>query len=230
VKTKNLMIGMVGLVLVGVLSTPVGAATQAVTLTDVTGVVEIISHGKTDGYAAAVGSSLSQGDTIRTYGGSKAEITFENAGVIYVNSSSRLTITKAQISGDATETITMVSQGKMRAKVRKLAAGSLFETHTPVAVAAVRGTEYRVFVDDTGATKILVISGSIRVTSGGVTVIVKAGESTTVDNKGSAPSMPEQDSGDSKAEDQVEDKKTEVNSRDIQIEEIEDKENPMSPA
>jgi len=233
-KAKSLVfaIPLLTVMILGTLE--VEAAPQIITLTKVRGIVEVIPKGQEEGGVAIEGARLNEGDTIRTFDRAKAEITFENVGVIYVNSSSRLTISAAQINGETTQTKTYVAYGEMRAKVRKLAANSTFETRTPVAVAAVRGTEYKVYVDDTGATRIKVISGSVRVKSGGVWVTVKEGESTTIDPKKNdgKPSEPAKDTSDSDVDTEVEkdDVEDELNSRDIQIEEIEDKENPSSPA
>lgn len=210
------------------------AAPQTITLSKVRGVIEVIPMGKEEGYPAVEGARLNEGDTIRTFDGARAEVSFENVGVIYVNPSSRLTITTAQVDGETTQTETYIAYGEMRAKVRKLAANSSFETHTPVAVAAVRGTEYKVYVDDSGVTKIKVISGSLRVKSGGVWVTVEEGESTSVDpNKNDGkPSEPVEDAGEADAGTEVDedDVEEELNARDIQIEEIEDKDEPASPA
>jgi hypothetical protein len=163
---KSLMLVAVLGVFVLIFAAPLFAAEQTVTLTAVKGVVEIIPQGATQGSAGIVGSKLKEGDMIKTYDRSRAEVTFGGVGTITVHASSQLVIQKAQVNGDVSETITNLKVGEIQAKVNKLVnASSKFETITPVAVAAVRGTTYRVTVTRDGTTTVYLVDGELELRS-----------------------------------------------------------------
>lgn len=163
------------------------ARPQKVMLSAVSGTVEIVPKGEADGFPATVGYRFKEGDSIRTYENSSAEIYFEKTGVIFVQPSSFLTVDNAQIEDGSTNSTSSVKSGQIRAKVRKLATmKSEFKVKSPVAVAAVRGTIYIVRVKLNGATTVYVVEGKVELTSllTGLGVTLEAGQGTSVNSEG----------------------------------------------
>jgi len=96
--------------------------------------------------AAEANSPLAEGDVIRTADGSQAEVTLDGNSVILLSE-------KTELKADSLQnrlTRFFLSIGSLTAKIRKLReTDNQFQFKTPVAVAAVRGTELAVTYDET---------------------------------------------------------------------------------
>jgi hypothetical protein len=185
--TRSLLFGFFTVLIFAAGAVSAEARQQKVILADLSGTVEIIPSGKTQGMPASVGYRFSEGDSIKTYDDGSAELFFEKTGVVYIQPSSFLTVRKAEIVGDVIDTESVVKSGAIKSKIRKLASGdSQFKIRTPVAVAAVRGTTYVVRVTLNGHTTVYVLDGEVALTSllTQLGVTLGAGDSASVDPEG----------------------------------------------
>jgi len=137
------------------------------------------------------GQELSLGDRIRTGDDSTASIRFADGSVITLHSNSELRFDHLSAYGETgmVDTRLYFQQGRMDTRVMPMkGAGSRYEIHTPSAISAVRGTEYRVAVfADTDASNIEVLGGGVQVEAAGEQLLVPAGFGTQVE-KGKPPS------------------------------------------
>lgn len=120
--------------------------TRDVRLTAVSGdAVTLYDSQHPDGVAAEAGLPLEQGDQIVTGDDSTAELAFDGgSSVVTINPNSDFTLRAAQRSS----TVLGLSAGSLIAKIEKLLEGDNLQVQAPAAVAAVRGTEFGVEVDD----------------------------------------------------------------------------------
>ena len=105
---------------------------------------------------AFINMELSQGDTIITGPGAKAEIMEKDSSVIVLNENTTFTILE-----EKTRSRFFLSWGSVWAKVKKLTAWG-FHIESPVAVAGVRGTEFFVYFTEDSA-EVGVIDGRVDV-------------------------------------------------------------------
>ena len=112
-------------------------------LTKVSGTVETRAKGAAEDAwtAAAEGTLLNDGDTIRTGAGSRAEVTFDLDSVVELQPQANFTVQSLKKS----DTWLRVNLGMLLGKFKKLASGSSLRFRTPTAVAAIRGTELAVY-------------------------------------------------------------------------------------
>lgn len=207
--SKTALISVVVFVFACFVFTPIVLAeAQKVSLQNVKGPVEVVPPGAKEGSVGMNGTALKEGDMVKTYGNSTAEIVIEGVGTIYIKPSSHITITTAQKKGDTTETITTLGVGTIRAKVEKLlSTNSRFETRTPVSVAAVRGTTYIVSVTENGQTTVYVVDGEVALTNllNNLSVQVAAGQVSVASADGSVtgPTLGSYSEGEEDAQDQA---------------------------
>jgi hypothetical protein len=83
--------------------------------------------------------------------------------VIRLDANSTFQITELTAKGTAKGNRGKLSVGKVWANVSKIAKRERFGVESPTAVAAVRGTVYRLNVDERGATMVRVYSGAVEV-------------------------------------------------------------------
>lgn len=109
---------------------------------------------------AAVGDLLLAGDSVRTGENSMADILYGTAGVIRIQPGSSVAIATLmdQTTGD---TQLDMPAGRMNVTLAKLKKGD-FRVKTGTAVAAVRGTTFRITADDK-ATRLDVVTGAVKV-------------------------------------------------------------------
>ena len=90
-----------------------------------------------------------QGDTIKTGDASSAELTFEDATMLLLRSHTALEVkTSAQKGGFCSIRELMQRAGRTISRLKAATGNELrFKIHTPSAVAAARGTEFRVSID-----------------------------------------------------------------------------------
>jgi hypothetical protein len=133
----------------------------------VTGTAEIDSHDGDPPTAAHVGQLVRMGDEVRTGPDSEVELRWARmAGGLRVKlgSDTRFTIQKAIVnkSSDEEQSRLKIDDGTIWIRLRKALTGkSKFEVETPTAVAAVRGTVFRVSVLPEGATEVSVWDGVV---------------------------------------------------------------------
>ncbi|NER82794.1 MAG: FecR domain-containing protein [Leptolyngbya sp. SIO1D8] len=112
-------------------------------------------------------------------------------GSIAVAQNTRLTVQRlSTLSDGAKVTILDVTRGQARLQVRTFThPNSRLELHTPSGVAAVRGTEFGVFVSKDGTTTIATLEGQVEALAQSRSVLVDAG-STVMIHPGEPPSSP----------------------------------------
>lgn len=145
------------------------------------GKVEIIRRGTGRVQEAAVNSILWEQDTIRTAADSNVTLRFVDGSTTLLQGDSSLTLEKLKGYGDTgmADTNVRLQKGRLHNKVRpKAGPGSRFEIETPSAIAAVRGTEYRISAEENGESKAEVVKGEVGVDSAEITRIVPAGFGT----------------------------------------------------
>lgn len=185
-------------VLASVLSlVSVAAAADVGAVATVRGVAEIGRGGVFT--AAAIGTPVQLGDTLRTADG-MMRVVFRDDSVVDLTENSTIVVDTQVFNPDAGQfnSLLRLVAGKARALVNDVygtTPGASYEIETPTAVAGVRGTSFWVVYDAArDATDVIGIQGRIQVRSLAErlhdTVYVTAAEGTTV-VRGMPPSDPE---------------------------------------
>jgi hypothetical protein len=138
-----------------------------------------------------IGDLIPPKSQLKTGNESALEVTYEDGGVFFLRSDTEIEVLKAQ------KTITShqfrelyLSAGRVISKVRKATGeASRFKVHTPSAIAAVRGTEFRIAVDEAQKTFTEVTENRVTVDAANKSVELAQGEGTMV-KKGTAPLPP----------------------------------------
>ncbi len=110
--------------------------------------------------AAAVGDILSAGVSIRTGADSIADILFGTAGILRIQPGSSISISSLMDPKTGDSQLDM-STGKMSVTLAKLLKGN-FRVKTSTAVAAVRGTSFRISADEKSM-RLDVVTGTVNV-------------------------------------------------------------------
>ena len=137
-------------------------------------------------------NTLYAGDGIRTGKNSSINIKFSDGSQITVFPSSEIYLEtlKAQEEERLTSTAIKIIRGRVVNHVTRQSKGSRYEVNTPAAVAAVRGTTFRIGADDGGEVmRSEVLTGAVGVSGSGVTQHVSAGYAT-IAKVGSPPIAP----------------------------------------
>ena len=100
-----------------------------------------------------------EGDVVKTMEDSRAELTLIEGSEIRIDENSTFNITTLSRKKEKIETKTELVMGRIWSNVKKLATGSKLEIGSPVAVAAVRGTVYRMDVAQDKSTDLKVYDG-----------------------------------------------------------------------
>ena len=110
--------------------------------------------------AASIGDVLLAGDSIRTGADSIVDILFGTAGIIRIHPDTNISVTTLmdEVTGD---TRLDMAAGKMNVTLAKLSKGE-FRVQTPVAVASVRGTTFRITAEEK-AMRLDVVTGAVRI-------------------------------------------------------------------
>lgn len=140
------------------------AASSIAKITFYTGQVQVQKPMKEDWGKAIFNQNLLSGQKVKTQDDSRAEIGFADGSIIRIDSNSKLDIMDAKKEKSGAQTATAkVWSGKVWANVNKMSKKTKFQLESPTAVAAVRGTVYRMSVSDDNTTKIAVYSGEVAV-------------------------------------------------------------------
>lgn len=161
------------------------------TVTFSKGQVMALGVGQEDWALLRKGDIVVQGTKIRTGKLSAAEITFEDGSSFFLKPETLLSITTAR-KRDPFYMIRklFVPVGKTLMKIKKSTGqDSRFEIHTPSAISAARGTQFRVSVDKDNITRTEVLAGVVGVKGKGTEVVLDPGKGTFV-KKGQRPNVP----------------------------------------
>lgn len=139
-----------------------GMSPMKASLTHVLGKVLIQPSGSASARDAKVGDVVGSGDKVETKADGLAEIMLENNNVINLKPNSVITMT--ELSANPTTGIYVnrlyADMGKFRIQVEKMSGASTFEVRTPTAVAAVRGTQFYVDVEQV-KTLLAILEGTV---------------------------------------------------------------------
>jgi len=158
------------------------------------GTVEVLPKGETEWKPAAKGTSLNEGDSIRSGPDSKAVATFANQLIMAVEPQSEVGLEKLQQSRKKGMDVKMnLNSGQIWNDVGKLKSKqSKFYIETPQAVTGVRGTVFTVQITPEAKTNVAVVRGTVDVRTLGMMmspILLKERTMTGVElNK--APSAP----------------------------------------
>lgn len=121
---------------------------------------------------ASKNMTVNPGDEIRTAPGSEVVITLENMAITSLGGNTTYTLQKLEVNPDtkATQVEVNLPKGKLWSEVGRLKTkDSSFNVETPAAVTGVRGTVFRVEVNEaTSTTDVSVVAGKVAVNSKGV--------------------------------------------------------------
>jgi hypothetical protein len=138
------------------------------------------------------GDVVGQGAQIKTGKKSAVEITFEDGSTFFLRPETRISIrTARQRQPYFMIRRLFVPAGRTMMHIQKCTGGdSRFEIHTPSAVSAARGTQFRVSVDNDKTTRTEVLDGMVGVAGAGKEVMLDPGQGTWVE-KGKQPNTPQ---------------------------------------
>lgn len=129
-----------------------------------------------------VGDRITGGETVLTGPRSFASFRLADASVLNQQPSTRLVFSRLAAYGDTGMVATEVSlqEGRLEANAsRQVKPGGGFEVKTPIAVAGLRGTSFRLNMDAEGRTlRGEVLEGAVSVSASRRTVLVPAGQGT----------------------------------------------------
>jgi hypothetical protein len=139
---------------------------------------------------------VQQGDWVRTRSRSSVEILQDDGTVLRLRPNSKAMIdmsgTTKTARGEVRVTHVKLESGSLVAKVKKLMQrDSRFEIQTPTATSFIRGTEFRVKVEDQGATRLEVFEGTVDFGDETTQVSVKGDFGSLVESSGAQPAAPQ---------------------------------------
>lgn len=114
---------------------------------------------------AILNQAIHEGEKLKTSSDSRAEITLASGSIIRMDENSTLDMVKLSGSGSSQQSKAKVWSGKVWASVSKLGKQSSFGLESPTAVAAARGTVYRMTVTKDTTTIVRVYDGKIEVSN-----------------------------------------------------------------
>ncbi len=171
------------------LKTPVATAN----VVSVTGNVEHITADESTTSPLAARDTLAIGDRIRTATNSSALIQFADGSTLLIQQNSEVEFNSLSAYGETgmVDTRLRLQQGRVETSVKKLRQnGSRYEITTPAAVAAVRGTQFRVaYENDQSTMGSEVVEGKINVAAAGADQGINEGFGT-ITEKGQPPLPP----------------------------------------
>lgn len=161
------------------------AAQVSARLNIIAGDAQIMEKGSKNWTPAKDGTSLNEGDSVKTLDKSRAEIVFFEGSVTRLGPSTEVTIEKTAQAGDnqnSRDISLKVILGRTWHRVKKMfSSESRYEVKTATAVATARGTTFRVDVDVTGKSICYIVDGSVDVASmDGKVVNLENGDKITV--------------------------------------------------
>lgn len=175
-------------VVVSILVSTVCAFTSTANITGLEGDVNYVKKGATEWQPASIGTILENGDKIGSKDNSWVEISFRAGHQAKLGSNSFMIINHMEI-----KTSLELFKGELFSKVKKLSKAEGYEVKTSQSVASVRGTEFKVTIDENnGQTLVSVYVGSVLAKEiiTGAEVIVPAGKYVII-KENTAPTEPD---------------------------------------
>jgi hypothetical protein len=163
-------------------------ATQFATLHPVRGTVEVRVAEDGEFAPGTEGQTLPEGATVRTGPDGRAEIEYFDSSLTRLDGETEYTL--VELSTDPDRPNSNVIRGKLgkgRTLNRVVAlteSEGRFETETPTAVAAVRGTDYLAWIRRDGTEDVWVISGELGIETGEQSLAPTEGQGVTVNTDG----------------------------------------------
>lgn len=157
------------------------SGSSVATIIELTGEATIIAQNRDHIVQAQKGMLLWDYDLIKTAGDSNVTLQFSDGSRILVQAESEMKIEKLMSYGASgmADTKVRLKSGRTHNKVTpRTGQGSRFEISTPSAIAAVRGTEYRISAEGSGESKTEVLTGVVGVDSSGNVQTVPEGFGT----------------------------------------------------
>lgn len=162
-------------------------------IVNTTGKVELVTSDSTKAKAPSSKQSISIGHTIITGDNGSALVQFADGSTLLIQKNSQVIFNTLSSYGQTgmVDTRLRLQQGRVETSVTPMKnSGSRYEIKTPAAVAAVRGTQFRVAYEDKQQTMTSeVVNGTINVTAEGIQQVVEKGFGT-ITEKGKAPVVP----------------------------------------
>ena len=164
------------------------AESIATILESIQGSVDILRVDEKEWTKAEQGQDINEGDKIKTVEDSTVDIAFASGAMAILENNSEM-IVKTAVSdydNDRYKTRLNLLLGKVLVNVGKVEKESVdFKVETPVAVAAVRGTEFVVDATSKDATSVAAFSGSVKVKKKGLKgyVVVKKNRKISIKKK-----------------------------------------------
>ncbi len=175
-------------VVASILVSTVCAFTSTANITEMEGDVNYVKKGATEWQPASIGTILENGDKIGSKDNSWVEISFRAGHQAKLGSNSFMIINQLEI-----KTSLELFKGELFSKVKKLSKAEGYEVKTSQSVASVRGTEFKVTIDENnGKTLVSVYVGSVLAKEiiTGAEVIVPAGKYVII-KENTAPTEPD---------------------------------------
>ncbi|MBI5804976.1 FecR domain-containing protein [candidate division TA06 bacterium] len=139
-------------------------ATPVAKVSFVVGDVKTQKPEKNDWKKVTFDQPLAAGEKVKSTEDARAEIAFSDGSIIRVDANTQLAIEELSKSPKKGLSASgKVWSGKVWANVNKVSKKSKFELESPTAVAAVRGTVYRMTVMPDSSTKVAVYQGEVKV-------------------------------------------------------------------
>ncbi len=147
----------VGVRVIGAKATPIAKVTYY------TGDFRLQQPGRTEWKKAVINEGLVSGDKVKTLDESRGEVAFADGSIIRIDANSNLDIVELKKGKSGQAATAKVWSGKVWASVNKMSKKTKFELESPTAVAAVRGTVFRMTVAEDMTTKVAVYTGEVKV-------------------------------------------------------------------
>ena len=150
-------------------------------------VTAVVGEATSDNVALKVGDKLSQGANINTGGSGYLTITLQDGSLVTINPASKALLEKLQrYQGTGLrDTQLKLDAGSVETKVKPQGDAGRFQIRTPVAISAVRGTEFRrAFNVADSLDRTEVTGGAVAVDGSKAGVVVPAGFGTISDSSG----------------------------------------------
>ena len=185
--------GVAGLALAGCLGMMGGAGKVEAQQADVALVYRLLQEGQMvvtpasgTRHPARVGERLRNRDEVETSPNTRAALRFTDDGsILRLNPSSRMRLTSGDERGVVVRTLEL-EFGELWARVTRNQ-GTTLRVQTPAGVAAVKGTEFLVRVDERGVTTVLTLEGVVEFFNRGGRVDLAAGRKVVAADSASAP-------------------------------------------
>jgi ferric-dicitrate binding protein FerR (iron transport regulator) len=140
---------------------------------------------------ATYGMELTWNDVVQTDPNGRVRVRMVNDSLLSIGANSELRITAHDAKSHKTQV--ELGYGLLRAQIKKLAAGDIFEVRTPTAVAGVIGTDFGIDASDPQHVKFICLEGRVQISSPDPnnpgTVNCDGGHSVTID-QGKTPNAP----------------------------------------